>query len=388
VIAAPSLAPVIGVLADDLTGALASAARLRRAGLSADVTWELSDSLSGSDAIVVDMRTRDWNDHDPAQRARMWAEILCARSCPRLELRIDSTLRGSPADELRGLREGARFDDAITLVVAAHPEAGRVTVGGTQRATVGAARLEVDVAERILPGRAVASISLEDVEAGHERVCAWIATERERGISDFVADATDVRHLRELALAARALESAGTQIVSVSPGGWLAFGPVVRRSDLDVVVVVIASAADTTHEQVHLLRMRGHRCIEPDDADQLVLDEDERVVVVTHFDGDEGERAAESAAHAAGVVLRRIRERGGHCRAVVATGGHTASCLADALGARSIRARGELAPLVPRGTLQGGPYDGLGIVTKGGLIGDAKTLEHVVDRLVGEDANG
>jgi D-threonate/D-erythronate kinase len=65
----------------------------------------------------------------------------------------------------------------------------------------------------------------------------------------------------------------------------------------------------------------------------------------------------------------------------VASGGHMASRLVDALAAGRLAVTGEVAPLCPRGTVAGGPWSGLSVITKGGLIGDDRTLATLVDEL-------
>ncbi|MGH8931278.1 MAG: nucleotide-binding domain containing protein, partial [Egibacteraceae bacterium] len=63
------------------------------------------------------------------------------------------------------------------------------------------------------------------------------------------------------------------------------------------------------------------------------------------------------------------------------TGGDVTGAILGALGARGIAVDRELAPLVVAGWLAGGCADGLSLVTKGGLVGDAVTtvaaLEHL-----------
>jgi uncharacterized protein YgbK (DUF1537 family) len=62
-----------------------------------------------------------------------------------------------------------------------------------------------------------------------------------------------------------------------------------------------------------------------------------------------------------------------------------ASRLVDALGADRLGVAGEVAPLCPRGTLHGGPWSGLPVVTKGGLVGEDATLDALVENLWKED---
>ena len=62
-------------------------------------------------------------------------------------------------------------------------------------------------------------------------------------------------------------------------------------------------------------------------------------------------------------------------------GGHMASRLVDALGAPWLAVTREVAPLCPRGTVAGGAWSGLSVITKGGLIGADDTLAALVDDL-------
>src|SRR3954447_25217039 len=87
----------IGVLADDLTGALGSAARLRARGLDPVLVWRPEDLPEGfrPRGVVVDMRTRD-APGGPRAVAAEWAERLRRLQSPRGEQRLDPPRRGPP----------------------------------------------------------------------------------------------------------------------------------------------------------------------------------------------------------------------------------------------------------------------------------------------------
>jgi uncharacterized protein YgbK (DUF1537 family) len=65
------------------------------------------------------------------------------------------------------------------------------------------------------------------------------------------------------------------------------------------------------------------------------------------------------------------------------SGGHAASCLVDELGAEALAVEREPVPLCSRGTLVGGPHDGLPLIAKGGLVGDRGVLLELVEDLWG-----
>jgi D-threonate/D-erythronate kinase len=375
-------APQIGVLADDLTGALGSAARLRERGLDPLVVWRAEDLPDAfrPRAVVIDMRTRD-APRGPRPTACAWARRLRELGCARFEQRIDSTLRGAPAEELAGLLEGAGREEAVVVAVPAFPDAGRVCVDGRQRAA-GTAR-EVEVAPALFgsdaPAEVVAPGALSDrVHAG--------------AVRRFVVDGADDGDLRAAADAVAALEADGVALVTASPGGWLRHHPVSARPGAELVLVVLGSNTALNHRQ--LARLQDARQVvvagtgEPDWA---AVEGGEQTVVVetiassTPDDERRDPRLADAAADAAAALLGRAHERGLRCRGVVASGGHMASRLVDALGAGRLGVAGEVAPLCPRGVLHGGPWSGLPVVTKGGLVGEDATLATLVENLWKED---
>jgi uncharacterized protein YgbK (DUF1537 family) len=380
-------APQIGVLADDLTGALGSAARLRDGGLETLVVWRPEDLPEAfrPRAVVVDMRTRD-APRGPRATACEWARRLRDLGCARFEQRIDSTLRGAPAEELAGLLEGAGLGDAVVIAVPAFPDAGRVCVGGRQRAA--GTRREVEVA----PALFGPEVTVEVVAPGEvaDRVRAGAATR-------FVVDGADDDDLRFAADAVAALEREGVPVVTASPGGWLRHHPVAAGIRAEFVLVVLGSNTARNHRQLDALRDgREAVLVVPAGSGAVTPDWDPlaaggATLVVETISGSEPDderrdpRLADGAADAAAALLGRAHERGLHCRGVVASGGHMASRLVDALAADRLGVLGEVAPLCPRGMLAGGPWSGLPVVTKGGLVGEDGTLMALVDDLWKED---
>jgi D-threonate/D-erythronate kinase len=373
--------PQIGVLADDLTGALGSAARLCERGLDPLVVWKAEDLPDAfrPRGVVVDMRTRD-APGGPRATARDWARRLAALGCERFEQRIDSTLRGAPADELAGLLEGAGLADALVVAVPAFPDAGRTCEDGRQRAA--GTRRVVDVAPALYgdePAEVVSPASLV------ERARAGAAAR-------FVVDGASDDDLRATAAAVAALESDGAPVVTCSPGAWLRHHPRSARPGAEFALVVLGSNTALNHRQLAALRdARTTVVTGTDDPDWDAVGGGAATVVVETIEASEPDderrdpRLADRAADAAAALLGRAHERGLRCRGVVASGGHMASRLVDALGADRLGVAGEVAPLCPRGTLHGGPWSGLPVVTKGGLVGEDSTLDALVENLWKED---
>ncbi|HZV49837.1 MAG TPA: four-carbon acid sugar kinase family protein [Candidatus Dormibacteraeota bacterium] len=375
----------IGVLADDLTGSLASAARLVARGLHPAILWERRSPGAEHDALVADMRTRD-RPIEPMEAAGGWGAFLRDLGCRHLELRSDSTLRGHTALELRGLLSGAGLEDAWVVAVPAFPDAGRVTRGGRQR-LAGVSTppgFDVDVAAVLFPGQLAAGIGLGTVERGAPAIVAEVEAAAARGVRRFVVDATCEQHLAAAAEAVGLLEAAGRRLVTISPGAWLRYHPARARPPA-FLLLVVASPSEQNRAQLAAL-LDGPRPAVVVDSERPLVDwsglrDGALIVVETVRCETYRERAAEEAARLAAGLLARAHRRGWRCGGVVVSGGHAASCLVDALRARAVVPVGELAPLCPLGVLRGGRWDGLPMATKGGLVGHPQTLIQIIETL-------
>jgi D-threonate/D-erythronate kinase len=387
----------VGVLADDLTGALASAARLREAGLRAVVQWRQQEPAAGATALVVDMRTRDYGT-DPAVRAASWAAHLRALRCRRIELRIDSTLRGAPGAELSGALSGLALDDPWVLAVPAFPSAGRIVRDGALHApSVDPPIIGRPIAPVLFerPER-VAVLGLDTVERGPKEVVGAI---RGSATSWFIADSTGEEHLATLAEAAELLladpDGRARGLLTVSPGAWLRY----HRPPLPhpYPLVVLSSATATNAAQLDTLRrarptqvLAAHDVLTGGAAvNWAAVRRDGAAVVVetiTRPAADDAQAWVLStlAARAAARVVEDGAQRDLVCGGIVVGGGATGSALMDALGIGELVADGEVAPLCPHATVASGQWAGLPVITKGGLVGGPETLTQLVDTLGAE----
>ena len=116
------------ILADDLTGAADSAIAFARRRVPARVVWGDSPPQVHPDAMVLayDAATREL---DAAHAARRHREVLqrFLHSPARLFKKIDSTLRGSPAEEIAAMLDVVLAQEPATCVVMApsFPAMGR-----------------------------------------------------------------------------------------------------------------------------------------------------------------------------------------------------------------------------------------------------------------------
>jgi uncharacterized protein YgbK (DUF1537 family) len=368
--------PQIGVLADDLTGAHASATALRAAGLRPVMGW--GTQPVGGNAVVVDMRTRD-ETADERLTTRRWACELDKRGVEHLELRVDSTLRGSTSEELAGVRE-ALGPGVLEIAIPAYPRAGRTTLGGVQRAPLGIpVAHEGDVSAAVFGGQRSVTINMR---RGPRYAASAVLQARSLGARHFVFDAAHEVDLRAVAEVVHALQLQGVRLVTISPGAWLR-----HLITSSFVMVVAGSATETNRAQLASLPALPTVYVEvtgdapPRIAPAIVGPAPPRVVVIETLGARQaGDTLMHGVADAAFRTLVELRPH--HCAGIIVTGGHTAAHLVDRLSARSVVPLTEPEPLCAAGLIQGGPWDATFIITKGGLIGDPGTLARLCEWLL------
>ena len=417
------------VVADDLTGANGAAAMFAEAGLrtatvrTAGRDDALADMAASYDVVVASV---DCRHAGPDTAARRVAQAVRAGWPARLVCnRIDTTLRGNVGattaallTEVRSLTSG----HVVVLCAPAHPAAGRHTIGGTQ--LLNGRRLEeTEVAEdartpmrtsdvtRILRSQAelaVSTLALALVTGGADDLVAAIRSALAGDADVLVVDATTEEHLARLASAAvRATDGTETTWVTTDPGPASvamarALGIGADHPEPPLLVVSGSVTALTRRQLAHLATDRdvalhlaprgseGH-AVPDEDATASLLDDvltaaDPGAVVVLATaveDRDLHSVTAEEADEIPRVLARAVRRalESHDVDGILATGGDVSTALIGELGARGVAVSGQVEPLAVAGSLVGGPWAGLELVTKGGLVGDLGTVVACVDHL-------
>lgn len=396
--------PAIIVLADDVTGALASAARLSERGFRTVVEWAHGPGTSLAEALVVNMGNRENHAqgglqpeaNTPRARYRSYSRRLRELGGSRFELRLDSTFRGQHAEEMAGLLEGSGMDDPWVLVVPAYPSAGRITRQGKQVCfSADMAEQEIVVADALFPDDEVRVIDLKMVRAGPDQVVEAMRQAAEAGVRRFVADAAQERDLQALAQAAALIEQ-DTELVTASPGAWLRYHPHQSEPSRSFLIVAVGALTEVNARQLRELQdARPVSILDPTEATNLQLTRNEAddllageptIVIVAEQTADLDSERLQAAADVAGSVqalLDQARTLGYRCKAIVASGAFTSQLVAKGLDAENhhLEPLGEALPLCPVGRLAGGPWTGLPVALKGGLIGQPEALVALVEQM-------
>ena len=426
-----------GIVADDLTGAADSAVQFTRAGWTARLALEGDAPATLDDGSVVAIVT-DSRALDPgAARSVSAAAVrdLAAAGAGRVFVKIDSTMRGSVADQVRGALEAwrERHPAAVAVVSPAYPSLGRTVAGG--RLLVDGIGVDETAVGRD-PVTPVTTAEMADLLPGSTRVDrdgdgdgdgasedeGEAAAALARRLVAAAASGADVLTVDassddDLRLVADAVLLLGSRAVPVGSAGlavpvshaWaasrLAAAPVTVRRPRHVVVVLSSLHDASRSQHDHLLATTpGARVVAPTLAEVLAGDLDPalirgRATSPTRGDGDvtvvlapargDGARpehdgvgtVAERVADALAALTERVVADLEDV-ALVLVGGEGARAVLRRVGADAVLVRGALREGVPWGTLEGGRLHGTPVVTKAGGFGPATTLADAVTDLL------
>jgi uncharacterized protein YgbK (DUF1537 family) len=350
------------ILADDFTGAC-DAAGAFAASLATLVLLDPRALHEAVDVLAVDLHARELSSLQARSAVQAaFAQIGSAGPEQRVFLKIDSTLRGPIAALIEGALAGSGKD--LAVIAPAFPEHdrllehGRLLLGGQAGGSLTA---QLGPQHTALIGARLAR--------SHEDLDQAVEDARRRGARRVVVDADDASCLESVAAAWRGhpewllVGSGGLARQVAPPPPSTSFAP---RRGQGPLLVVAGSPAPATRTQLD--RLGTHR------SDVLVF----CTPPTTERDNGESAQAVanETAAWAATCTPG----------AVILAGGTTARLVCQRLGAHAVRLRGELAPGVPLGTISGGVWDGVTVVTKAGGFGTPDTLVDVA-RALGVSSN-
>jgi uncharacterized protein YgbK (DUF1537 family) len=408
------------ILADDLTGANAVAALLKREGLPSHthllalLPHRLAPrlfphsaapaSLGEAGAHVLDLDTRELSGEAAAARLAVACGWLGGAAPDLVGLRIDSTLRGPIPASIDALLADPR---RLALVVPAFPASGRTTRGGIHY-VYGVPLAETQVAHdphcpvtashvgEWLGGRMMAAsamLDLSDVRRGPSAIAARLGQCVATGTRAVFCDAETDHDIEQIAHAALALQSGhAVTILPVDPGPFTA--TLVRlikqpRRPSPLVFGIIGSVMDTSRQQMDFVeanglaftvRYDGQSVAEllaafeqaPLAAKALLLRTD-----TAALDADGTQRLYETLAPLFGQVVEQFPS----LRGFLLSGGETAGRLLAGFGVRSLRMLGEVMPLIALTRIVDGRLGGRYLVTKGGTVGTLTAIGEALGRL-------
>lgn len=398
------------VLADDLTGANATASLLKRQGLPSHThlihsrAAAMPASLHDEGVHVLDLDTRERDDSEAASRVAA-AAALIDNIADLIGLRTDSTLRGPIPASLNALLSPPT---RLTLVVPAFPASGRTTRDGIHY-VYGTPLAETEVAhDPVCPVTSssvmewigsrlrtrTSMLDLDTVRKGASAIAVRLSQALADGVSVVFCDAETDRDIDEIARAGVALwrRRPGLSLLPVDPGPFTAAVLRVMRAPTQLspwVFGIIGSTMDTSRQQMDFVEAGGYAFTVPYmgqpphellaafgqaplAAKALLLRTD-----TVRLDTEQRLHLYDGLSALFERMLARFPSIGGY----LLSGGETAGRLLAAFGVSSLRIQSEIQPLISMSRIVDGRLSGDLLVTKGGTVGSKSAIADALGRL-------
>jgi uncharacterized protein YgbK (DUF1537 family) len=402
----------LGLIADDLTGAMDTGVQLVKWGLQPLVVLA-EGRLPEAQVLVISTDSRDVPQGEAYRRSARAAKRLRGRI---LYKKIDSTLRGNLGAELDALVDV--LGSVRVLVAPAFPGLGRTTEDGYFRVHGVLLSESAFASDPLWPAReshvptllgsqttrTVGHIPLSIVALGQQAVADALLAESAVFVT---ADATQTMHLQTLAKAAvltgqRWLLCGSAGLAEEWPAALGLSRPeqIAGCWGLDErpVVVISGSRHATTAEQLRYLEREGGvklvRLVAAaadwqtivDGVAAPILGRGQSVALTTTlspYRKGESDATAQMLGQATRWLVDHVAVSG-----LILTGGQIARAACQALGAEGLLLLEEVQAGIPAATVAGGPHDGLRIVAKGGGCGGEQAILQALLHIQGRTREG
>ena len=394
---------ILGLIADDFTGATDVASMLVRAGMpTVQVLGVPEGDLPAADAVVIALKTRTVSPAEAVAQSLAAMRALRAAGARQIYFKYCSTFDSTPAGNIGPVTEALMdaLGSAFTIACPAFPENGRTVFRGHlfvddellsdsgMRKHPLTPMTDANLV-RVLQAqstRRVGLIRYDAIAQGADAVRARITALQRDGIAIAIADATANDDLRTLASACAELPlvTAGSGLALGLPAafaerGWLV--PDARAAALDATAdraaVLSGSCSLATNAQVQRWRDAGRPAFAIDPLalarGELLADAalawaaaraGEPVLIYATASPDDLQAVqAELGAMRAGALVESCLARiacglvASGVRRLIVAGGETSGAVVQALGVRQLRIGAAICPGVPWTQAEGASFN-------------------------------
>ena len=410
------------VIADDLTGSNATCSLFKKIGLRAASILKLQGDINYDvDVISYSTASRGLDKEEAYKKVSEAIKILKNKDVLVYNKRIDSTLRGNIGTEINAMLDNLE-DDRIAVVVPAYPDSGRIVVNKTM--LVNGVLLENSDAGKDpktpIKTSCVESLVQKDIKYSSTyftlsdiaQPIEEIAKKIQEAIKKSRVLIFDAVNNEDIIKISKAVIHSNINIVTVDPGPFTLYysKELQKKNHLEKkILMVIGSVTATTKKQIEyilqeedifLVKMK----VEDFFKKETCLKEIERVIsfikkgivsydlflVTTSPIGDEKkadlqklaenlnttvEEISKIIANTLTETVVKILKETEKFEGVYSSGGDITIALLEKLKAIGVEIREEVIPLAAYGRIIGGDFPNLKLVSKGGMVGDEKTIK-------------
>ena len=410
------------VIADDLTGSNATCSLFKKIGLRAASILKLQGDINYDvDVISYSTASRGLDKEEAYKKVSEAIKILKNKDVSVYNKRIDSTLRGNIGTEINAMLDNLE-DDRIAVVIPSYPDSGRIVVNKTM--LVNGVLLENSDAGKDpktpIKTSCVESLIQKDIKYSStyftlsdiEQPIEEIVKKIQEAIKKSRVLIFDAVNNEDIIKISKAIIHSDINIVTVDPGPFTLYysKELQKKNHLEKkILMVIGSVTATTKKQIEyilqeedifLVKMKVEDFFEK----ETCLKEIERVIsfikkgivsydlflVTTSPIGDEKkadlqklaenlnttvEEISKIIANTLTETVVKILKETEKFEGVYSSGGDITIALLEKLKAIGVEIREEVIPLAAYGRLIGGDFPNLKLVSKGGMVGDEKTIK-------------
>ena len=410
------------VIADDLTGSNATCSLFKKIGLRAASILKLQgDRNYDVDVISYSTASRGLDKEEAYKKVSEAIKILKSKDVLVYNKRIDSTLRGNIGTEINAMLDNLE-DDRIAVVVPAYPDSGRIVVNKTM--LVNGVLLENSDAGKDpktpIKTSCVESLVQKDIKYSSTyftlsdiaQPIEKIAKKIQKAIENSRVLIFDAVNNEDIIKISKAIIHSDINIVTVDPGPFTLYysKELQKKNHLEKkILMVIGSVTPTTKKQIEyilqeedifLVKMKIEDFFEKESCSKEI----ERVISfikkgITSYDlflvttspiGDEKkadlqklaenlnttvEEISKIIANTLTETVVKILKETQKFEGIYSSGGDITIALLEKLKAIGVEIREEVIPLAAYGRIIGGDFPNLKLVSKGGMVGDEKTIK-------------
>ena len=410
------------VIADDLTGSNATCSLFKKIGLRAASILKLQGDINYDvDVISYSTASRGLDKEEAYKKVSEAIKILKNKDVLVYNKRIDSTLRGNIGTEINAMLDNLE-DDRIAVVIPSYPDSGRIVVNKTM--LVNGVLLENSDAGKDpktpIKTSCVESLIQKDIKYSSTyftlsdiaQPIEEIAKKMQKAIKKSRVLIFDAVNNEDIIKISKAIIHSDINIVTVDPGPFTLYysKELQKKNHLEKkILMVIGSVTATTKKQIEyilqeedifLVKMKVEDFFEK----ETCLKEIERVIayikkgiasydlflVTTSPIGDEKkadlqklaknlnttvEEISKIIANTLTETVVKILKETEKFEGVYSSGGDITIALLEKLKAIGVEIREEVIPLAAYGRIIGGDFPNLKLVSKGGMVGDEKTIK-------------
>lgn len=391
------------IVADDFTGANDTGVQLKRKGKPTYVTFLREVEAPREGSLVIDTESRNFSEEKAISLINESLAHIDLESYDVVMKKIDSTLRGNIAEEVKAL--DALYASDLVLVLPALPDLGRVTLRGRQYLN-GLPILETEHAHD--PIKAVTEDNLVSLLSRvYDEPIGFVPLEKIRSGSFDISQARivvcDSETNEDMLIVLKTVMALQKKVLYVGTAA-LADHLCELENPAKPSLGIVASLNSVSADQVRYAQKAGVASVLLPIADllagkdkletyieraEVVLSEGKDLLVVSSgvLDSasyeaslDSGELQGISKEEVSRQTRLLISEVGKalvdrvSLSGVVITGGDTAMGLMESLCARMTEIVTEVAFGIPLTRLVGGPHDGMKVITKAGGFGKSDAI--------------